>query len=159
MKFRIPDIGRIINLKSSTNTDRVPCSTGGITDDKGNAPFVFDFEEISELNRAYRRVIWTGKHMQIALMSIPVGEEIGWETHGGGDQLIIIKDGVGEIFLGGTEASPAVRKTADEGSGIIIPEGTLHNIRNSGREPLKLISVYAPPEHPYGAVSETRDNR
>ena len=96
--------------------------------------------------------------MQIALMHIPADEDIGWEVHNGGDQLVLITDGTAEVFLGGKENAPAVKKTAGEGSGIMIPSGTLHNIRNTGREPLKLVSIYAPPEHPYGSVNESRDD-
>ena len=154
MKFRKLDIGHIINFNTGISS-APPFRDSKITDDKGNAPFVFGIERSSKENDAYRRAIWTGKNIQIVLMSVLPGDEIGWESHSHGDQLIIITQGNGEIFMGESKSSPAIKKNVGEGDAIIVPEGTLHNLKNPGREPLKIMSIYSPPAHPYGTVENT----
>ena len=171
MRFRRPNLGRLINMKEADRLpnasprqmpdsapDRLPCTEGGITDDKGNAPYVFDIKALSRENSAYRRVIWTGKHMQLALMCIPQEEDTGWELHRDGDQYVYVESGTAEISMGGSESNPAIKKAAGCGYAAVIPAGTLHKVRSIGREPLRLITVYAPPEHPYGRVDESRDD-
>lgn len=99
---------------------------------------------------AFRREVVTGDHSQIVLMTIPPGGEIGEETHGDVDQTLVFVEGEGEAILDG-EASP-VRVD----SLAYVPAGTRHNFRNTGSTPLRLFTVYAPPEHAPGTVHRTK---
>jgi mannose-6-phosphate isomerase-like protein (cupin superfamily) len=101
-------------------------------------------------NTSFRRVVETGKHSQVVLMSIPPGGEIGEETHDHVDQVLIFVAGGGEAVLEG-ERSPV-----GPGRLVFVPAGTKHNFVNSGTADLKLYTVYAPPEHAPGTVHETK---
>jgi mannose-6-phosphate isomerase-like protein (cupin superfamily) len=104
-------------------------------------------------NEDYRRVIFTGKHTQLVLMTLQPGEEIGRETHSGHDQFIRIEGGSGVALLGGE------KHELSDGSAIIIPSGVEHNVINTSEdEPLKLYTLYSPPEHPDGTVHETKED-
>jgi len=120
--------------------------------DYGPYPFVINIDEAAEQNRNFRTVLWTGNHMQLTLMSIPVGGEIGLEVHPDVDQLISIKDGEGLVLMGEDQGNLNYRQRVGEDYVIIIPAGTWHNLINVGNEPIKLYSVYAPPQHPHGTV-------
>ena len=100
-------------------------------------------------NEAFRSTIETGQHAQVVVMTIQPGEEIGEETHEG-DQLLLFVEGEGRAVLEG-ESEP-VRA----GDMVFVPAGTLHNFVNAGAEPLRLVTVYAPPEHAPGTVHETK---
>jgi mannose-6-phosphate isomerase-like protein (cupin superfamily) len=108
-----------------------------------------NYLEIARGNDEFRRTLETGEHAQVVVMTIPPGEEIGEETHEG-DQLLLFVEGEGEAILGG-ESSP-VRA----GEMAFVAAGTLHNFVNTGTEPLRLVTVYAPPEHPDGTVHATK---
>ena len=110
-----------------------------------------DIEKLTKENTFFRKVIFTGDHSQLVLMSIPVGEEIGEEVHAGIDQLLFIVEGDAEAILDGE-----VIHAPDEGV-VIVPGGVRHNIKNIGDEELKLYTVYAPPEHPEGTVHKTKE--
>jgi mannose-6-phosphate isomerase-like protein (cupin superfamily) len=102
-------------------------------------------------NEDYRRVLFTGPHTQLVLMTLPPGEDIGLETHDGTDQFIRIESGVGVVVLDG-EKSDLV-----DGSSVVIPSGVEHNVINtSDDEPLRLYTLYSPPEHPDGTVQRTK---
>jgi mannose-6-phosphate isomerase-like protein (cupin superfamily) len=105
--------------------------------------------EIARQNDAFRRTLQTGEHSQLVAMTIQPGDEIGEETHEG-DQLLLFVDGEGEAIIEG-RSSP-VRA----GDYVFVPAGTLHNFVNTGSEPLRLLTVYAPPEHPDGTVHQTK---
>jgi mannose-6-phosphate isomerase-like protein (cupin superfamily) len=109
-----------------------------------------DIERLTRGNDDFRREVATADHSQVVLMTIPVGEEIGEEVHEGIDQLLVFVDGEAEAILEG-ESSP-VRA----GQGVLVRAGTRHNFRNTGAEPLRLWTVYAPPEHPPGTVHHTK---
>lgn len=112
--------------------------------------FVTNIEEAAHLNEDFRRVLYTAKHCQLVVMNIPVGEDIGEETHTL-DQFIRIESGEGKSILDGVE------RDLTEGSAVIIPAGTRHNIVNtSASDALKLYSVYAPPNHKDGTVHVTK---
>ena len=108
-------------------------------------------------NNYYRREMWTGKHLQITVMAIPVGGEVGKEIHTELDQLLVVEQGSASVFMGKQEEEelPFVGE-ATEGSGILVPAGTYHNVVNDGRIPLKMFSVYAPPKHPVGTLQKTK---
>jgi mannose-6-phosphate isomerase-like protein (cupin superfamily) len=105
--------------------------------------------ELARQNEAFRRTLETGEHAQLVVMTIQTGEEIGEETHEG-DQLLLIVDGEGEAIIEG-RSSPV-----GPGDYVFVPAGTLHNFVNTGSEPLRLLTVYAPPEHPDGTVHQTK---
>lgn len=108
--------------------------------------FIDDLEDLTEANRDFRHVLYTGKQLQLVLMSLQPGEEIGEEVHENTDQFIRVEDGTGTVSIDGRER----RIKSDDAA--FIPAGTRHNIRNIGKKPLKLYTLYAPPEHPNGTV-------
>ncbi|MGN1048073.1 MAG: cupin domain-containing protein [Eubacteriales bacterium] len=125
--------------------------------DYGPRPFVFNIDRLSEYNKNYRTAIWTGDHLQVTLMSIPVGGDIGLEIHPDTDQFIRIESGRGLAEMGNAANKLSQRKQVGGNDAVIVPAGTWHNITNIGRVPLKLYSVYAPPKHPYGTIHETKE--
>lgn len=112
--------------------------------------YVTNIEEATLANTDFRRVLYTGEHSQLVLMSILPGDDIGQETHTL-DQFIRVEQGEGKAVLNGTEEHHLGADFA-----IIIPAGTPHNITNVGTEPLKLYSIYSPPEHKDGTVHPTK---
>ena len=96
--------------------------------------------------------------MQLTLMSIPVGGEIGVEMHPNVDQFIRIEEGEGLVLMGESRDNLDYRERVDEDYIIIIPAGTWHNLINTGDEPIKLYSIYAPPQHPHGTVHPTKED-
>ena len=113
-------------------------------------PLDDDIVKLARGNDAFRREIATGEHSQVVAMTIPAGEEIGAEVHTGNDQLLVFVDGQGEAVLAG--------KTSTVGPNdlVLVPAGTRHNFVNTGDEPLRLVTVYAPPEHAPGTVHQTK---
>ena len=108
-----------------------------------------NYEALARENEYFRQVLETGEHAQLVVMTLASGEEIGEETHEG-DQILFFVEGEGEAILEG-ESSP-VRS----GDYVFVPAGTLHNFVNTGGEPLRLLTTYAPPEHPHGTVHRTK---
>jgi mannose-6-phosphate isomerase-like protein (cupin superfamily) len=112
--------------------------------------FVEDIEERTEKNSDFRRVVYTGKQLQLVLMSIEPGEEIGEEVHRDRDQFFRVEKGSGEVWIDG-------KKTRIKSDfGILVPAGARHNIRNTGDKPLRLYTLYGPPEHADGTVHATK---
>lgn len=124
--------------------------------DQGRKPFVINIEEAAENNRLFRRAIWTGKHLQVTLMSIAPGEDVGLEVHDHLDQFLRIEEGQGNVQMGPRKNNLNFRRNVKEDDAIMVPAGTWHNLTNTGRRPLKLYSIYAPPEHPFGTVHQTK---
>ena len=106
-------------------------------------------------NDFFRREMWTGEHLQITVMSIPVGGEVGKEIHTDLDQLLVVEQGSAAVFMGKTEEL-GFKGIAEAGSAILVPAGTYHNVLNDGKIPLKMFSVYAPPKHPIGTLQSTK---
>lgn len=124
--------------------------------DYGKEPFVIDIEEATTQNTTFRTALWTGDHFQITLMSLNVGEDIGLEMHPNVDQFLRIEQGEGVVQMGDRrDQLNFVRRVYDDYI-IVIPAGKWHNLTNTGNEPLKLYSIYAPPNHPFGTVHETK---
>lgn len=111
--------------------------------------FIGNIEELAVSNSNFRQVLYTAKHSQLVLMSLGVGEDIGEEVHTL-DQFFRVEQGVGEVVLDGH------RTLISAGFAIVVPAGANHNIINTGREPLKLYTVYSPPNHRDGVVHQTR---
>ena len=113
--------------------------------------FLTNIEDDTLNNEDYRRVIFTGKHTQLVLMTLEPGVEIGRETHAGHDQFIRVESGTGELVMDG-KVQPI-----EDGSAFVIPSGVEHNVTNtSADEPLRLYTLYSPPEHPDGIVQHTK---
>ena len=127
-----------------------------ITNDYGNDPFVVNIEKETEQNNNFRTTLWTGTYMQTTLMSIEPGSSIGLEIHPDTDQFLKIESGMGQVFMGKARENLNFRQNIREGFAIFVPAGTWHNVVNTGKLPIKLYSVYAPPHHPRGTVNDTK---
>lgn len=124
--------------------------------DYGGNPFVINIAEATRQNRNFRLALWTGKYLQLTLMSINVGEDIGLEMHPDVDQFIRIEEGRGLVEMGDDKNNLDFQRNVYDDYIIIIPAGKWHNLTNTGNIPLKLYSIYAPPEHPFGTVHVTK---
>lgn len=124
--------------------------------DYGPAPFTVNIEEATKQNNNFRTALWTGKHLQLTLMSINVGEDIGLEIHPDLDQFIRIEQGQGLVLMGDRRDMPDFQAYVEDGFAFIIPAGKWHNLINTGNVPIKLYSIYAPPQHPHGTVHRTK---
>lgn len=125
--------------------------------DEGPEPFLADIDRLAEKNCFYRTALWTGEHLQVTLMSIPAGGEIGLEIHGNLDQFLYIVEGCALVSMGECKEYMRYQRKAGRGCAVIVPACTWHNVVNVGCRPLKLFSLYAPPQHPYGTVHRTRE--
>ncbi len=120
--------------------------------DYGAKPFVIDINKATKQNNTYRTSLWTGTHLQVTLMSLNVGEDIGLEIHPDVDQFLRIEQGQGIVQMGKSKDHLDFKRNVYDDSAIVIPAGTWHNLINTGNIPLKLYSIYAPPNHPFGTV-------
>ena len=130
-------------------------STSRFTDEGPN-PFVTDIEADTLANDAYRTTLWTGAHLQMTVMSIEPGGEIGLEVHSHGDQFLRVEAGEGRVEMGPTEDELSYRRDVGPDEVILVPAGAWHNVTNIGDRPLKVYALYAPPEHPHGTVHPTK---
>ena len=105
----------------------------------------------AEKSADFRRVLWTGKHTQLVIMTIPPGGEIGEEVHEETDQVLTFVSGTGEAVVSGQKRAVA------QGDLVVVPAGRKHNFTNTGPNPLVLYTVYGPPEHADGAVHRTKE--
>ena len=124
--------------------------------DFGKEPLIVNIEHLAERNPYFRTALWTGEHLQVTLMSIPVGGDIGLEIHEHLDQFLRIESGSGLVMMGKTQNNLNYRQNVNSEYAVIVPAGTWHNIVNNGNTPLKLYSIYAPPQHPFGTVHKTK---
>ena len=120
--------------------------------DFGPDPLVFNIDHATKINQNFRTTVWTGKDMQLTLMSIPVGGDIGLEIHNNVDQFIRIESGCARVYMGSCKNDLTKQQTVNSNYAVIIPAGTWHNIVNVGNCPLKVYSIYAPPKHPFNTV-------
>lgn len=124
--------------------------------DYGAESFVVNIEEATKQNDTFRTALWTGKNLQVTLMSIAAGDDIGLEVHEHGDQFLRIEEGEGLVQMGDSEDNLSFEEKAEDDYAILIPAGKWHNVTNTGDKPLKIYSIYAPPEHPHSTVHETK---
>ncbi|WP_163583087.1 cupin domain-containing protein [Gracilibacillus saliphilus] len=124
--------------------------------DYGSRPLVFNINEVTKQNNTFRTAIWTGSQFQITLMSIGVGEDIGIEMHPAVDQFLRIEQGQGIAQMGTNKNHFNFERYVYDDTAIVIPAGTWHNVINTGTIPLKLYSIYAPPNHPFNTVHVTK---
>ena len=124
--------------------------------DYGPIPIVVNIEAVTEQNNTFRTALWTGNHLQLTLMSIRVNDDIGLEMHPDVDQFIRIEQGEGLAKFGNRRDNMNFQKRVGPSDAIVIPAGTWHNVVNVGTVPLKVYSIYAPPQHPWGTVHKTK---
>lgn len=124
--------------------------------DYGSRPLVLNIDQAAKQNNAFRTALWTGKHFQVTLMSIPVGGDIGLEVHPTTDQFIRIEEGQGLVQMGNSQYQLDFQQMAYDDFAVMVPAGKWHNITNTGNTPLKVYVIYAPPEHPFGTVHPTK---
>ncbi|HZJ78905.1 MAG TPA: cupin domain-containing protein [Clostridia bacterium] len=124
--------------------------------DYGSNPFVVDMEKATVQNDCFRTALWTGKHLQLTLMCIKPGSDIGLEVHPKLDQFLRIEQGQGVVLMGTCKENLNFQRRVYDNYAVLVPAGTWHNLVNTGCTPLKLYSIYAPPEHPFGTVHVTK---
>lgn len=113
-------------------------------------PFIGNIEDRTEHNRDFRRVLFTGPHLQLVVMSLEPGEELGEEIHASTDQFFRVEEGKGEVWIDGQ----LTRIESD--MAIVVPAGARHNLKNTGHKALKVYTLYAPPQHADGTVHHTK---
>lgn len=126
--------------------------------DYGLQPYVVDLEETTNINNNYRTTLWTGNKLQLTVMSIPINSDIGLENHPNVEQFIRIESGNGLVQMGIDKNNLIYQVPVSSGYAVIIPSGIWHNIINIGNTPLKLYSIYAPPNHLKGTINITKEN-
>lgn len=124
--------------------------------DYGPAPYTAPIEQMAMKNRNFRTAIWTGCRLQMTLMCIPPCGEIGLEVHEDTDQYIRVEQGNAVAKIAGCGNQPDFHQRMCKGDAIFIPAGTWHNVVNTGKDSLKLSSIYAPPHHRRGTVHRTK---
>ena len=124
----------------------------------GCESFIFNINRAANMNENFRTTLWTGEHLQLTLMSIPVCGDIGVEMHDDVDQFIVLESGRAKVYMGNCQCHLSEMACIGENYAIFIPAGTWHNIVNVGNRPLKLYSLYAPPKHPHGTVHRTKED-
>lgn len=115
-------------------------------------PFVSSLEKVTLENTHFRHVLYTGKHEQLVLMTLPPGEDIGREIHADVDQFFRVEEGTAKFVFGQDE-----EHRVPAGEAVVVPAGTFHNVVNaSATRPLKLTTIYSPPQHPDGTIQHTK---
>lgn len=127
------------------------------TFDCGPNPYVTDLSKAAQNNENYRTALWTGTHLQLTVMCIPIKGEIGLEVHPDTDQFLCIVSGEGTACMGSCKRQLSKQCNVSAGDAVFVPAGTWHNICNSGTCPLKIYTIYAPTHHPHGTVEPTRE--
>lgn len=124
--------------------------------DHGATPYVVNIEELTLENENFRTAAWTGANMQMTLMTIQPGDDIGLEVHEDHDQFLRIEQGLATVLMGDNELK-LDSWDAEDDYAIFVPAGKWHNVVNTGDQPLKLYSIYAPSEHPHGTIHVTKE--
>jgi len=126
--------------------------------DHGKDPWVVNIQKLTLKNKNFRTTEWTGDHLQMTLMSIKPGNDVGLEKHTKADQFLRIESGKAKIVMGSSKNSLDQEWEAEDDFAIFVPSGTWHNIINIGDEDLKLYSIYSPSEHPPGTIHKTQQD-
>jgi len=124
--------------------------------DEGPEPYVVDIEQATLSNENYRTTLWTGANLQMTVMKIEPGRDIGLEVHEDGDQFLRVETGKALVQMGPSEDDLPFEREVEDDWVILVPAGTWHNVVNVGTGPLKVYALYAPPEHPHGTVHATK---
>lgn len=123
--------------------------------DVGPGRNAFDIEAATTENSNYRTVAWTGKYLQVTLMSIKPGESIGLEVHPETDQFLRLDAGTGKCVMGPEEDNLDFEQEVGDGWAIMVPAGVWHDVINTGEEDLRLYAIYAPVHHAPGLQQAT----
>lgn len=126
--------------------------------DIGPKPQSFDLEKATKENPNYRTVAWTGKYLQLTMMSIAPGADIGLEVHPETDQFLRLDAGKGRVQMGPAKDDLTFTQEVGDGWAIFVPAGTWHNVTNVGDEPMQVYTVYAPVHHAPGRVQRTKED-
>lgn len=124
--------------------------------DNGPNPYTVNIEEATLSNSNYRTTLWTGNHLQMTVMAIAPGDDIGLEMHDDADQFLRVEQGTGRVQMGDEKDKLDYDVEIGHDWVVLVPAGKWHNVTNVGHEPLKVYSIYSPPEHPHGTVHETK---
>jgi mannose-6-phosphate isomerase-like protein (cupin superfamily) len=124
--------------------------------DEGPKPFVVDIEAATLANENYRSTLWTGTRLQMTVMHIAPGHDIGLEVHPDGDQFLRVESGRARVQMGSSRDDLSFDREVEDDWVILVPAGAWHNVTNIGDEPLKVYALYGPPEHPHGTVHATK---
>lgn len=143
--------GRPNNASMANNRRNASCMR-----DYGPEPFATDIKAATMQNENFRTALWTGEHLQITLMCINPGECIGLEVHPCTDQFLAIEQGCGLVQMGNDRNNLNFQTRVHENCIIVVPAGKWHNLTNTGNVPIKLYSIYAPPNHPRGTIHRTK---
>ncbi|MEO0032893.1 MAG: hypothetical protein RIS94_2651 [Pseudomonadota bacterium] len=125
--------------------------------DIGPNPQSFDIEQATKDNASYRSVAWSGRYLQVTLMSIPVGGDIGLEAHPETDQFLRLDAGKGRVQMGPAKDDLSFDREVSDGWCVLVPAGTWHNVTNIGDEPMQLYTIYAPVHHAADRVHPTAE--
>ena len=126
--------------------------------DRGKKPVVEKIEGMTVENENFRTTIWTGEKLQVTVMSIEPGDDIGLEVHEGIDQFLRIEEGTGLCQMGPTEDNLNFESEVKDDDAIFVPADIWHNVTNTGDVPLKLYTIYAGPDHLPGTVHKTHED-
>ncbi len=126
--------------------------------DRGKEPMVVDIEGMTLENENYRTTIWTGEKLQVTVMTIQPGDDIGLEVHHGIDQFLRIEEGEGLCQMGESEDNLTFEEKVKDDFAIFVPADMWHNVTNTGDKPLKLYTIYAGPDHLPGTVHPTHED-
>ncbi|MDT8854581.1 cupin domain-containing protein [Paracoccaceae bacterium Fryx2] len=129
---------------------RHPAAPPTSRNDPAMKGYLADIEHLTEENDDFRHVLYTGLHLQLVLMSLTPGQSIGTETHATHDQFFRIEQGTGDVMIDG------LKRPIKAGDGIIVPAGAVHNLTNTGEEPMRLYTLYGPPNHMDALVQATK---
>lgn len=125
--------------------------------DIGPKPQSFDLEQATLDNRTYRTVAWSGRFLQLTLMSIGPGRDIGLEKHADTDQFLRLDGGRGRVQMGPSKDQLTFDQEVGDGWCVLVPAGTWHNITNIGDEPMQVYAIYAPAHHKPGKIHRTAE--
>lgn len=126
--------------------------------DHGPNPYVLDIEKATKDNENFRDTLWTGKYLQMTVMSIPAGGEIGAEVHDDHDQFLRLEEGKARVMIGNSEDNLDIDQEVEDDWAIFVPAGKWHNVVNEGDKPFKVYSIYAAPDYVAGTVHRTKED-
>lgn len=126
--------------------------------DHGRGPYVLDIEQATVENDTFRTTLWTGEHLQLTVMAIRPGDDIGLEVHPDNDQFLRLEGGTGRCQMGPTQDDLPFDEEVVDGWAILVPAGTWHNVTNVGQTDLKVYALYGPPDHVAGTVHVTHQD-
>ena len=144
--------------EGSTVTDAKQTKKARKIKDRGKEPYVLDIEAKTRKNDNFRSTLWTGEHLQLTVMSIPVGGDIGLEVHPKNDQFLRLEQGRGRVEMGPSKTNLTFVREVEDDWAILVPAGTWHNVTNIGDQPMKVYALYGPADHAPGTVHKTQED-